>query len=70
VEGFFEGMVELFDADLKRKGFDDIALAAGSYELACGTPAAVGAGKQTAPSWTPGRAAPNRGRRTTWPRRA
>ncbi|QQK48631.1 type VII secretion integral membrane protein EccD [Mycobacterium avium subsp. paratuberculosis] len=33
VEGFFEGMVELFDADLKRKGFDGIALPAGSYEL-------------------------------------
>ncbi len=33
VEGFFEGMVELFDADLKRKGFDGVALPAGSYEL-------------------------------------
>ncbi len=33
MEGFFEGMVELFDADLKRKGFDGIALPAGSYEL-------------------------------------
>ncbi|WP_082960039.1 type VII secretion integral membrane protein EccD [Mycobacterium sp. 852002-53434_SCH5985345] len=33
VEGFFEGMVELFDADLKRKGFDGITLPAGSYEL-------------------------------------
>ncbi len=33
VEGFFEGMVELFDADLKRKGFEGIALPAGSYEL-------------------------------------
>lgn len=28
VEGFFEGMVELFDADLKRKGFDGVALPA------------------------------------------
>lgn len=26
-------MVELFDADLKRKGFDGVALPAGSYEL-------------------------------------
>lgn len=33
VEGFFEGMVELFDADLKRKGFDGVALPPGSYEL-------------------------------------
>lgn len=33
MEGFFEGMVELFDADLKRKGFDGISLPAGSYEL-------------------------------------
>ena len=33
VEGFFEGMVELFDADLKRKGFEGVALPAGSYEL-------------------------------------
>ncbi|ORB72388.1 type VII secretion integral membrane protein EccD [Mycobacterium scrofulaceum] len=33
VEGFFEGMVELFDADLKRKGFEGITLPAGSYEL-------------------------------------
>ncbi|OBG91447.1 type VII secretion integral membrane protein EccD [Mycobacterium sp. E3251] len=33
MEGFFEGMVELFDADLKRKGFDGITLPAGSYEL-------------------------------------
>ena len=33
VEGFFEGMVELFDADLKRKGFDGVSLPAGSYEL-------------------------------------
>ncbi|WP_082942983.1 type VII secretion integral membrane protein EccD [Mycobacterium sp. 852002-40037_SCH5390672] len=33
MEGFFEGMVELFDADLKRKGFEGIALPAGSYEL-------------------------------------
>ncbi|WP_082282117.1 type VII secretion integral membrane protein EccD [Mycobacterium colombiense] len=33
MEGFFEGMIELFDADLKRKGFDGIALPAGSYEL-------------------------------------
>lgn len=33
MEGFFEGMVELFDADLKRKGFDGIALPPGSYEL-------------------------------------
>lgn len=33
MEGFFEGMVELFDADLKRKGFDGVALPAGSYEL-------------------------------------
>jgi type VII secretion integral membrane protein EccD len=33
VEGFFEGMVELFDADLKRKGLDGVALPAGSYEL-------------------------------------
>ncbi len=33
VEGFFEGMVELFDADLKRKGFQGVALPAGSYEL-------------------------------------
>lgn len=33
VEGFFEGMVELFDADLKRKGFDGVVLPAGSYEL-------------------------------------
>lgn len=33
VEGFFEGMVELFDADLKRKGFDGVALPAGGYEL-------------------------------------
>ncbi|BBZ46736.1 type VII secretion integral membrane protein EccD [Mycobacterium parmense] len=33
VEGFFEGMVELFDADLRRKGFDGVALPAGSYEL-------------------------------------
>lgn len=28
-----QGMVELFDADLKRKGFDGVALPAGSYEL-------------------------------------
>jgi type VII secretion integral membrane protein EccD len=33
MEGFFEGMVELFDADLKRKGFDGISLPGGSYEL-------------------------------------
>ncbi len=33
MEGFFEGMVELFDADLKRKGLDGVALPAGSYEL-------------------------------------
>ncbi|MGO9505848.1 MAG: type VII secretion integral membrane protein EccD [Mycobacterium sp.] len=33
VEGFFEGMVELFDSDLKRKGFDGVALPPGSYEL-------------------------------------
>ncbi|MGF2947324.1 type VII secretion integral membrane protein EccD [Mycobacterium sp. Lab-001] len=33
VEGFFEGMVELFDAELKRKGFDGVALPPGSYEL-------------------------------------
>lgn len=33
VEGFFEGMVELFDADLKRKGFEGVTLPAGSYEL-------------------------------------
>ncbi|OBG64454.1 type VII secretion integral membrane protein EccD [Mycobacterium sp. E3298] len=33
MEGFFEGMVELFDADLKRKGFEGITLPAGSYEL-------------------------------------
>lgn len=33
VEGFFEGMVELFDADLKRKGFEGITLPPGSYEL-------------------------------------
>lgn len=33
VEGFFEGMVELFDADLKRKGFDGVVLPAGGYEL-------------------------------------
>jgi type VII secretion integral membrane protein EccD len=33
VEGFFEGMVELFDADLQRKGLDGVALPAGSYEL-------------------------------------
>lgn len=33
VEEFFEGMVELFDADLKRKGFDGVALPPGSYEL-------------------------------------
>ncbi|MGB9222960.1 type VII secretion integral membrane protein EccD, partial [Mycobacterium sp.] len=33
VEGFFEGMVELFDSDLKRKGLDGVALPPGSYEL-------------------------------------
>ncbi len=33
VEGFFEGIVELFDVDLKRKGFTGVALPAGSYEL-------------------------------------
>jgi len=33
VEGFFDGMVELFDDDLKRKGFHGVALPAGSYEL-------------------------------------
>lgn len=33
VEGFFEGMVELFDADLKRKGFEGVPLPPGSYEL-------------------------------------
>ena len=33
MEGFFEGMVELFDADLKRKGFEGVALPAGSHEL-------------------------------------
>lgn len=33
VEGFFEGMVELVDEDLKRRGFDGVALPPGSYEL-------------------------------------
>ena len=33
VEGFFEGMVELLSDDLKRKGFDGVALPPGSYEL-------------------------------------
>lgn len=33
VEEFFEGMVELLDEDLKRHGFDGVALPAGSYEL-------------------------------------
>lgn len=33
VEGFFEGMVELLDEDLKRRGFDGVALPPGSYEL-------------------------------------
>lgn len=33
VEGFFEGMVELFDVDLKCKGFDGVVLLVGSYEL-------------------------------------
>ncbi|CRH14876.1 SX-2 secretion system protein eccD2 [Mycobacterium tuberculosis] len=31
VEGFFEGMVELFDADLKRKGFEITAGLADKY---------------------------------------
>ncbi|OBG28443.1 type VII secretion integral membrane protein EccD, partial [Mycobacterium sp. E3198] len=33
MEGFFEGMVELLSDDLKRKGFDGVALPPGSYEL-------------------------------------
>lgn len=33
VEEFFEGMVELLDEDLKRRGFDGVALPPGSYEL-------------------------------------
>ncbi|MBW0012712.1 type VII secretion integral membrane protein EccD, partial [Mycobacterium sp.] len=31
--GFFEGMVELLSDDLKRRGFEGVALPAGSYEL-------------------------------------
>lgn len=33
VDDFFEGMVELLDEDLKRRGFDGVALPPGSYEL-------------------------------------
>ena len=33
VEEFFEGMVELLDDDLKRRGFDGVSLPPGSYEL-------------------------------------
>lgn len=33
VEEFFERMVELLDEDLKRRGFDGVALPPGSYEL-------------------------------------
>lgn len=33
IDEFFESMVELLDTDLKRRGFDGVALPPGSYEL-------------------------------------
>lgn len=48
-------MVELFDADLKRKGFDGGALPAGSYELHKINGVGCLHGFATKPTWPAGR---------------